>query len=77
MLCVASHYHEIPGIISDQREFIVNEKRDWTSCEILLQDVSKEGQWRIVKFKIEAIITRITQTVVTIEEICVDKLGNK
>ena len=31
MLCVASHYHEIPDIISDQREFIIKEKRDWTS----------------------------------------------
>ena len=31
MLCVASHYHEIPDIISDQREFIIEEKRDWTS----------------------------------------------
>ena len=37
MLCVASHYHEIPDIISDQRELIVKEKRDWTSCEMLLQ----------------------------------------
>ena len=34
MLCVASHYHEIPDIISDQREFIIIEKRDWTSCGI-------------------------------------------
>ena len=34
MLCVASHYHEIPDIISDQKEFIINEKRDWTSCDI-------------------------------------------
>ena len=31
MLCVASYYHEIPDIISDQREFIIKEKRDWTS----------------------------------------------
>ena len=65
MLCVGSHYHEIPNIISDQREFIVKEERDWTSCEMLLQDVSKERHWRIMmKFKIEAIITRTTQTVV-------------
>ena len=31
MLCVASHYHEILDIISDQREVIIDEKRDWTS----------------------------------------------
>ena len=34
MLCVASHYHEIPDIISYQREFIIKEKRDCTSCGI-------------------------------------------
>ena len=35
MLCVASHYHEIPDIISDQRELIIKEKRDSISRGIL------------------------------------------
>ena len=34
MLCVASHCHEIPDITSDQREFIIKEKKEWISLGI-------------------------------------------
>ena len=46
MLCVASHYHEIPDIISEQRALIVKEERDWTSCEMLLQGIIKRIEVR-------------------------------
>ena len=55
MLCVASHYHEIPDIISDQREFIVKEKRDWTSCEMLLQGIPELISYR----EINEVLTQI------------------
>ena len=55
MLCVASHYHEIPDIISDQRELIVKEKRDWTSCEMLLQGIPELISYR----EINEVLTQI------------------
>ena len=57
MLCVASHYHEIADIISDQREFIVKEKKDWTSCEMLLQGIPELICYREINEVLTQIIT--------------------
>ena len=56
MLCVASHYHEIPDIIFDQREFIVKEKNDWTSCEMLLQGIAELISYREINEVLSQII---------------------
>ena len=55
MLCVASHYNEIPDIIFDQRELIVKEKRDWKSCEMLLQGTPELVSYR----EINEVLTQI------------------